>query len=145
MLFHGTKITVIREAPAFTVYMLTFTGLRRRLTPSGRVESPPLPVDLIAGGVAGVASWALTMPIDVVKSRLQSDCHVQQQDRALLAETGRAAGGRYFGVLDCVVKSWRAEGPSVFFRGITVTYLRAFPTNAVVLVVYVNALRFLDG
>ena len=135
MLFHGAKITVIREAPAFAVYMLTFTGLRRRLTPSGRVH-PPLSVDLVAGGVAGLMSWSSTMPLDVVKSRLQSDNPVDR--------SGRAAA-RYSGVVDCALYSWRTEGVAVFFRGLTVTCMRAFPTNAVVLVVYVNALRLLDG
>lgn len=139
MLFHGTKITVCREAPAFGIYMLVFTGVRRRLTPSSHVD-PPLSVDLIAGGAAGVASWSSTIPIDVIKSRLQSD---SPGDPALSA-TGRLAV-RYSGVVDCAVRSWRAEGLSVFFRGLMVTCIRAFPTNAVVLVVYVNALRYLDG
>jgi len=48
MLFHGAKITVLREAPAFSVYMLTFTAVRRRLTPSGRTD-PTFSVDLVAG------------------------------------------------------------------------------------------------
>jgi len=139
MLFHGAKITVLREAPAFTVYMLTFTGLRRRLNPSGRIH-PPLSVDLVAGGVAGLMSWSSTMPIDVVKSRFQSDNPV---DRAS-SGTGRMAA-RYSGVVDCAVHSWRAEGVSVFYRGLPVTCMRAFPTNAVLLVVYVNVLRLLDG
>jgi len=80
------------------------------------------------------------MPIDVVKSRLQSDS-------PYVDRTTAAAGSRrvYSGVLDCVVGSWRAEGVSVFYRGLTVTCMRAFPTNAVILVVYVNALRLLDG
>jgi len=139
MLFHGANITVMREAPAFSIYMLTFTGVRRRLTPPGRTE-PPLSADLVAGGVAGLASWSSTMPIDVVKSRLQSDGPVHLASPG----TGQLAS-RYTGVVDCVVRSWRAEGISVFFRGMTVTSMRAFPTNAVILVVYVNVLRLLDG
>jgi len=139
ILFHGAKITVVREAPAFAVYMLTFTAVRRRLTPYGR-RDPPLSVDLVAGGVAGLMSWSSTMPLDVVKSRLQSDSPVGPASSG----TGRTAA-RYTGVVDCAVRSWRAEGVSVFFRGLTVTCMRAFPTNAVILVVYVNALRLLDG
>jgi len=135
MLFHGAKITVLRESPSFAIYMLTFTGLRRRLTPSVHAE-PPLRVDLVAGGAAGLASWSLTLPVDVVKSRMQSDCPVCR------ASTGT---GRYTGVVDCVVRSWRAEGLSVFLRGMMVTCVRAIPTNAVLLVVYVNAMRYLNA
>jgi len=70
-----------------------------------------------------------------------------QSDSALQPMSTAAVGRRrvYSGLVDCVVTSWRVEGPSVFFRGLTVTCLRAFPTNAVILVVYVNALRLLDG
>jgi len=99
-----------------------------------------LSVDLVAGGVAGVASWSLTMPLDVIKSRLQSENPVDPASSG----TERLAA-RYSGVLDCILRSWRSEGVSVFFRGMMVTCMRAFPTNAVVLVVYVNALRRLDG
>jgi len=134
-LFHGTKITVFRDMPAFSICMPTFTDLRRRLTPSNRTD-PPLSVDLVAGGVAGVASWSLTMPLDVIKSRLQSESPVDPG-------TERRAA-RYSGVLDCTVRSWRSEGVSVFFRGTMVTCMQAFLTNAVVLVVYVNALRLLE-
>jgi len=132
-LFHGACVTVLREAPSFAIYMLTFSALRRRLAPPSRHAEPPLSVDLVAGGAAGLASWSLTVPVDVVKSRLQSDC---------CASTG---GRRYSGMLDCVVRSWRAEGPSVFLRGLTVTCVRAIPTNAVLLVVYVKAMRYLDA
>jgi len=139
MLFQGGKITVVREALAFAIYMLTFTSLRRRLTPLGRVD-PPLPVDLLAGGLAGMTSWSLTMPVDVVKSRLQSDCPMDLTS----SRTGRLSTS-YYGIIDCFIRSWHAEGLSVFFRGMMVTCMRAFPTNAVVLVIYVNSLRFLDG
>jgi len=139
MLFQGAKITVFREAPAFTIYMLTFTSLRRRLTPSGCTD-PPLSVDLVAGGAAGVTSWSSTMPIDVVKSRLQSVSLVDPPSSA----SGRLAA-RYSSVLDCVVRSWRAEGVSVFYRGTLISCMRAFPTNAIVLVVYINGLHILGG
>jgi len=134
MLFRGTKITVIREAPAFAIYMVTFTSLRHRLASPFHAD-PPLIVDLVAGGAAGTASWALTIPFDVVKSRLQSECYIDQA-------TGRRTA-TYSGMVDCFLRSWRAEGPSVFLRGMMVTCMRAFPTNAVVFVVYVHSMRFL--
>ena len=68
---------------------------------------------LMAGGSAGVFSWLVTFPTDVVKTRLQSDVE-----------------GKYNGALDCVRKTWKAEGMPAFWRGLGSTVLRAFPINA---------------
>lgn len=67
----------------------------------------------MAGGMAGVFSWIVTFPIDVVKTRLQSD-----------------VAGKYSGAIDCFKKTYAAEGHKAFSRGLVSTILRAFPTNA---------------
>ena len=36
-------------------------------------EFPSAPVMLGAGGVAGMLSWLCNIPVDVIKSRMQSD------------------------------------------------------------------------
>jgi len=51
--------------------------------------------------------------VDVMKSRMQS-----------------AEPGVYSSLWDCMVKSYRAEGLGVFFRGLPVAMLRAFPLHA---------------
>jgi hypothetical protein len=43
------------------------------------------------------------------------------------------------------VRSYRAEGPVVFTRGLVATLLRAFPTNAATLLVYTLTMRALTG
>jgi solute carrier family 25 carnitine/acylcarnitine transporter 20/29 len=68
---------------------------------------------MMAGGMAGVTSWIFTFPIDVVKTRLQSD-----------------VSGKYSGAIDCAKKTWIAEGSRAFTRGLVSTVIRAFPTNA---------------
>lgn len=68
---------------------------------------------MLAGGMAGVISWIVTFPIDVVKTRLQCD------DR-----------GKYRGIIDCVRKTYSTEGHRAFSRGLVSTVIRAFPTNA---------------
>jgi hypothetical protein len=55
----------------------------------------------------------VTYPLDVVKSKIQA-----------------FPPGTYRGMWDCAVKSAKAEGPLVFFRGIEMALLRAFPLHA---------------
>ena len=51
--------------------------------------------------------------VDVMKSRMQS-----------------AEPGVYKNLLDCMSKSYHAEGIGVFFRGLPVAIVRAFPLHA---------------
>ena len=107
--FNGLGITGIREAPSLGFYFLTYEALTRS---SSIAEISTFHI-LMAGGLAGTASWVSTYPIDVVKSRIQAD------------DTGR-----YSGALDCLRKSINTEGYKWLFRGLNSTIIRAFPTNA---------------
>ncbi|XP_011309823.1 mitochondrial basic amino acids transporter-like [Fopius arisanus] len=109
--FRGLGITALREAPSYGIYFFTYEALTR--SESATPESISTITMLIAGGLAGTASWVFTYPIDVIKSRVQAD--LQQ---------------RYLGSIDCLKKSIRDEGISCLFRGLNSTIIRAFPTNA---------------
>jgi len=68
---------------------------------------------MTAGGFAGMACWAVSIPVDVVKSRYQV-----------------APDGQYksaFEVLQVLLKN---EGYSALFRGMRPALIRAFPANA---------------
>ena len=86
--------------------------------------NPSIIAELVAGGCAGLASWIACFPIDVIKSRVQSDVARQYQ-----------------GALDCVRKTVTCEGYRALFYGLNSTLLRAFPVNAAVLVV----VRWIQG
>ena len=81
---------------------------------------------LMAGGLAGVVTWAFATPMDVVKARLQMS---------------GAGGQEYDGVLHCMRVSLREEGPRVFFKGLLLNSLRAFPVNAVTFLSYESLMR----
>jgi hypothetical protein len=119
----------MREIPALAVYMTSYTAMRRLFTPEGH-RHPSIFLDLIAGGTAGIASWITTVPLDVLKTRIQSD------DLANRRYTG--------GIRHCLVFSWLTDGARVFWRGLGATCLRAFPANAVTLIVYSKTLAFLQ-
>lgn len=91
------------------------------LTPAWASSTPGAATVLVAGGFAGIASWAVATPLDVIKSRMQM---------------GGLKHRVYRGVLDCMVSSARQEGLGVFFRGLTINSARAFPVNAVTFLTY---------
>ncbi|XP_068241590.1 mitochondrial basic amino acids transporter [Palaemon carinicauda] len=112
-LFRGQLITLVRDVPALSTYFFTYEYLAQKWSSDGYVSAPAV---LGAGGMAGIASWVLTYPIDVVKSRLQAD--------------GVGGIDKYKGVIDCVRKSIAHEGFGVMSRGLLSTIIRAFPVNA---------------
>lgn len=120
-IYRGLGCTILRDAPAFGVYFAGYEYLTEKVTDSkGNVNTLSL---LLVGGLAGVLSWIVIYPLDVVKSRLQVD--------------GMDGGARkYKGLWDCVKKSYQAEGLKVFAKGLNSTIIRAFPTNAATFAVF---------
>lgn len=126
-LYRGLGITVLRDAPAHGVYFWTYEYSREWLHPGcrkGAEES--LLTMLTAGGCAGVASWIVCYPLDVVKSRLQG-----QGD----------ASPKYTGIVDCFKKSVQEEGLPVLWRGLGTAVARAFLVNGAIFSAYELALR----
>lgn len=131
-LYQGLPITALRDIAGYPFYFGPYELMVAFFTPIGQcrhsVDAPRL---ILAGGLAGMISWAVVFPVDVVKSRLQAD--------------GANGNFRYSGIRDCVVKSYREGGFGVFMRGIWPTVIRGFPTNAAIFLVYEFVLRALSS
>lgn len=108
----GLGMTIARDVPGCGVYFISYEMLVR-----GREDN--VPVLFVAGGIAGMLSWAVTYPQDVIKSRMQAD-----------------ANGKYKGAVHCLKASLAAEGGIVLWRGLGSALIRAFPVNAVTFGVY---------
>lgn len=117
-IFRGFNMTFWREVPSFGVYFASYHYLCVK-TNAVTDDSVNIPKLLFCGGWAGIICWIVTYPTDVIKTRQQMD--------------GMGGMQEYKGVIDCAMKSYRKEGLSVLFRGLNVTILRAFPTNAATL------------
>lgn len=117
--FRGLGTTLMREAPSYGVYFATYEQLTRTAPGEGPISTARI---LLAGGLAGTASWVISYPVDVIKSRLQAD-------------------SRYSGPIDCFRRSIKTEGYSCMFRGLSSTIIRAFPTNAATFVVVTWTMR----
>lgn len=143
-LYRGFWWTAVRDAPAFAIYFWTYdafkTLFRKRnllhtaslsLQPGHGGSSPLPPLDkvqlsvpqlLFSGGMAGLCSWLFLQPIDVMKSLYQG----------VLPST--PAHERTVKFL--FQENMRQEGPMFLLRGMVPTCLRAFPTSAVIFLVY---------
>ncbi|GAB2269415.1 Mitochondrial arginine transporter bac2 [Dionaea muscipula] len=130
-LYRGLAITVLRDAPAHGVYFWTYEYMREQLHPGCRkgTEQESLRTMLVAGGLAGVASWISCYPLDVIKTRLQ-------------AQTQSSI--KYNGIIDCYRKSVRqAGGHGVLWTGLGTAVARAFVVNGAIFTAYELCLRFL--
>nr|CAG8517874.1 6233_t:CDS:2 [Entrophospora candida] len=130
-LYKGGLVTIIRDAPGYGVYFWAYEGLKRVLevtsSDSNSDRNNVLKL-LFAGGTAGLLSWASIYPLDVIKTRLQT----QQQNY-------------YSGIIDCAIKSYREEGAKVFFKGMSTTLVRAWPVNAVTFFAYELVIGWLNN
>jgi len=73
-------------------------------------------VHLASSMMAGLIASVLSVPVDVVKTRVLSQ-PIDSNGRGII----------YRNSLDCVIKSIKAEGVPVLFRGLTLIYLRRAP------------------
>jgi len=126
--FRGFGLTTLREVPSFGTYFVTYEQLMRMAPDASPSSIKGLSYLLLAGGLAGCASWFVTYPVDVMKSRFQADA--------------ASPSPIYKNVRDCIVQSKKTEGWRVFFTGLAPTLIRAFPTNAATLTVVTLILRF---
>lgn len=84
---------------------------------------------MIAGGLAGMCSWIVSYPVDVVKTCIQGDNPAKPQ---------------YAGYIDCIRQGYQSQGLTFFTRGILSTMIRSFPMNAVCFLVVSNILKLID-
>lgn len=142
-LYEGGVITSVRDAVGYGFYFWTYevgknlwdaaryTGGEAKES-SSKDEAVKV---LLCGGLAGVATWASIFPLDVVKTRVQTQVQSQLQivtcnssargeESVLLPKETRK------GALRIALEAYRSEGVQVFFRGLTVCCVRAFVVNA---------------
>jgi solute carrier family 25 carnitine/acylcarnitine transporter 20/29 len=129
-IYQGLGATIMRNVPCFASYFWGFELVKRSLTPAG--EKPTLLTTFLAGGGAGFSFWGVWYPLDIIKTRMQTDA-TMPQDR------------KYKNIADCVRKIMRNEGPSAFFKGYVPSLLRAIPVNASIFLAVTVTKRFIFG
>ncbi|PWY84396.1 hepatocellular carcinoma down-regulated mitochondrial carrier protein [Aspergillus eucalypticola CBS 122712] len=117
-LYRGQVATFIREGHGIGVWFASYEGFlgfaahrqgkRREELPSWQIA--------VCGGLAGEMLWLLSYPVDVMKSKMQSDWFGKDQ--------------RYKGFREAVRMTWRGEGVGGLFFGIGPALARAMPVSA---------------
>ena len=127
-LFTGTLITGLRNPPFWAMYYTVYEGFTRHFNGEtevgynriGSMQSSS--VVFAAGCLAGGVSWLLIMPLDFIKTRIQS----QKFHETPL----------YSGIRDCAVKTYRSGGLRPFFAGSLATVARGSIVNAFIFLTF---------
>jgi hypothetical protein len=83
-------------------------------------------IQFLAGGICGIMCWLVVFPLDLVKSLIQKET-LQTKPK-------------YGNTRNCVQDIYKRGGLAGFYRGITVTLIRAFPIHSLNFLVYEQTL-----
>jgi len=127
-LYRSLPTTLVTNVPYASLMMMSNESLRRLLNPTGTFS---LSTFLISGAISGALAAAVTTPLDVVKTRLQT----QGMSRAKTS-TGELHGAPkkfkvlYKGFSDAAKAIFQTEGVHGFFRGMGPRMLQTGPSCA---------------
>jgi hypothetical protein len=121
-LWRGASMAVARDGIGCGCFFVTMSWTQNQLTRPG--EAPTLPVTMACGAAAGLSFWLAALPLDTVKTWIQSADltarapRVADTVRQILAERGPA------GLAQRLLSGWQ------------VAYGRGMPSAALTLSVY---------
>lgn len=131
--FKGWNATIAREIPGYAFYFLTYELALRAATPAGKTVNDLSSLTLLlCGATSGLGMWLTCYPLDVVKSRMQSDA-IDPAKR------------QYPTSLACYRYILATEGLRGFYRGLAPCLARAFPVNAITFLTYELTMRLMGG
>lgn len=130
-LTRGATVTACRDTFTTGAYFTSYHMCKRKILDANDSQSPDFNqayAELFSGGIAGTLAWALALPADVVKTRVQAEVGTT---RTSMVHICRAM--------------IQKEGFATLFRGATPLLLRAFVVNAVTFYVYEESWRAVNA
>jgi solute carrier family 25 carnitine/acylcarnitine transporter 20/29 len=148
-LYFGGVVTALRDSIGYGFYFwsyeLSTRFMLQKYPPSEHNQfGTEAAKVLLCGGLAGVVTWASIFPLDVIKTRVQTQVFSSGEHSPLLSSNAAAIEGRRLGAIEVARNAYRNEGVGVFFKGLMVCSIRAFMVNAVQWAVYEWMMRELD-
>ncbi|KAI4931352.1 hypothetical protein J4E85_003944 [Alternaria conjuncta] len=144
-LYYGGGITSVRDAVGYGFYFWSYELSKQAWSSPDDSDRETAMKVLLCGGLAGVITWASIFPLDVIKTRVQTQIlHAPMrhgEGSALLgSETPRAR----LSAVEVARHAYKTEGAGVFFRGLGICSIRAFVVNAVQWAVYEWMMKLLQ-
>jgi len=118
----GISSQMARDIPYAIFSLLCYERLREQWikpTEAKRGGKPSQWRNMVTGGFSGGLSSFLTNPMDVIKTRLQTN-----------------AGAYPGGIIECCAKTWESEGHMAFMKGVVPRLMHKVPANALFFVFY---------
>lgn len=128
--YFGGVVTALRDSIGYGFYFWSYE-LSSKWVESRRQESAfaqDATKVLLCGGLAGIVTWVSIFPLDVIKTRVQTQAFGPAATPLL---DSRATQQRRLGAIDVAKNAYREEGLRVFFRGLAICSVRAFFVNAI--------------
>jgi solute carrier family 25 carnitine/acylcarnitine transporter 20/29 len=133
-LWRGVGWTVARDAIGCGAFFYTVHYLQESLAqdPRTRTALSPSVRTIISGAIAGVAFWVVALPLDTIKTWVQSaDPRLNENvARTELANIYQTSGS--WGVVQRLLRGWQ------------VAYTRAMPAAALTMITYNSVYQFLE-
>jgi len=123
-IYKGGVPTLWREGIAYAVYFSVYDWCIRRMTGNSRHE-PEMYKIALSGAFAGICFWFAVFPIDVIKTKIQTDSVTNPQFKSMM---------------DSVRQTYKKQGMNGFWRGLTPCLMRAIPVNSGTFIVYKSSL-----
>ncbi|KAK4117650.1 mitochondrial carrier [Canariomyces notabilis] len=103
---------------------------------------------MVAGGIGGMTAATLTAPLDVLKTRLQSDFYQAQIRASRAAHTTsmnplRTAAFHFNETISILSSVYRQEGPRALFRGLGPNLVGVIPARSINFFTYGNSKRLI--
>lgn len=123
-LFKGYALTVGVFGPYSMIYFVAYEKFKSLTKPTEGSVQRTRDIAISAAGAGAIAA-ACTTPLDVVKTRLQTQGDVKLRDGV------RVRGSAYGGTMDAVRVIARTEGPRAFMKGASARVLWIMPGTAI--------------
>jgi len=125
--YQGLTATIIKQGSNQAIRFFVYNNLKTYLQDGDGSKDIGALWTFAIGGVAGAASVFGNTPVDVIKTRMQGlDRH------------------RYKNTLDCVLQTWKKEGPKAFYKGTVPRLGRVVFDVAFVFTIYEQVMKVLD-
>jgi len=127
-LYKGVVVTWMRDVPFSLIYFPLYANLSKRMADK-ETGKTSLPHVLLSAASAGAFAAGLLTPMDMVKTRYQA----------------AGADKLYTGILDCFVKTFKAEGFFGMFKGAMPRMMAQAPLFGISLTAFELQKRFMTA